>query len=562
MSELEGIGNSGLGTRDPGLGGSTFRVRESRSPIPDPRSPIPDPRSPIPESRSPIPDPRSLFGVLYAAEGSDAALLAEVASEFSPRIEVCGPRAFDTAQAREIVLDLSGLSRLFGDARTIAEELRRTAVERGLHVRVAIAATRTTARLVARHWAGLTVVRPDTDTAVLASLPLRLLSALTNDPNDLFHTFRRWGLRTLGEIAALPPEEVASRLGQKGIEWQRLARGEDPHPLVPAKPEERFEQALDLEWPVEGLEPLSFVLGRLMEPLVAHLERRDRGAAVLYVRLHLVTRQVHERSLQLPTPIRDARTLRTLALLDLESHPPGAAIDRVVVAVDPTPGRVVQFSLLTRAMPSPEQISTLMARLNALMGAGRCGSPVEMDSWQPGAFAMKPFNPGSGVGDPGSGGLRTLKPGTGGSLIPGTARSLIPDPRSPIVALRRFRFPVPARVRVEHGKPARVTTDRRGLSGGRVETCAGPWRTSGGWWSTTGIGDRGSGIGDPGFGIRDPGSGSSTFRVPESRAPDPRSPIPDPWDRDEWDVTLSDGATYRVFRERDADAWLIEGIVD
>ena len=56
---------------------------------------------------------------------------------------------------------------------------------------------------------------------------------------------------------------------------------------MPSLPEERFEQALDLEWPIEGLEPLSFVLARLMDPLSAHLERRDRGAAVLHVRLHL-----------------------------------------------------------------------------------------------------------------------------------------------------------------------------------------------------------------------------------------------------------------------------------
>jgi hypothetical protein len=101
--------------------------------------------------------------------------------------------------------------------------------------------------------------------------------------------------------------------------------------------------------------------------------------------------------------MRDARALRTLALLDLESHPPDAAIDRVTVAVDPTPGRVVQFSLLTRPLPSPEQLSTLSARLAALMGEGRCGSPELVDSWRPGAFAMKPFNPGSGARDPGSG---------------------------------------------------------------------------------------------------------------------------------------------------------------
>ena len=449
-----------------------------------------------------------MFGVIYAAEGSDAAMLAAVAAEFSPRIEACSPR--------EMTLDLSGLARLFGDAKTIAKDIRRTAADRGLQIRVAIASTRAAARLLARHRAGLTVVPPGTEAAVLELLPLEWLSAIANDPNandphDLSDTFRRWGLRTLGDIAALPPDEVAARLGQEGVEWQRLARGEDPRPLVPVVPDERFEQALDLEWPIDGLEPLSFALGRVMEPLSTHLERRDRGAAVLHVRLHLVTKAVHERSLQLPSPMRDARTLRTLVLLDLESHPPGAAIDRVVVAVDPTPGRILQHSLLTRSLPSPEQVSTLMARLTALMGEGRCGSPVEVDSWQPGACAMKPFAPVEG----GNGGIRSQGSGV---------RDPAPDP-GVAVAFRRFRFPVPARVRVEQGRPTRVTTDRRGLSGGRVEMCTGPWRTSGQWWA--------SGAGDP----------------PQ-------------WDRDEWDVTLDDGATYRLFREREADAWSIEGIVD
>jgi hypothetical protein len=225
-----------------------------------------------------------------------------------------------------------------------------------------------------------------------------------------------------------------------------------------------------------------------------------------------VTREVHERSLQLPAPMRDARTLRTLALLDLESHPPSAAIDRVVVAVDPTPGRVIQFSLLTRPLPSPEQLSTLMARLTALMGEGRCGSAITVDSWEPGVFDMKPFGPGLGIRE--SGFERSLA---------NPRRTPNPESRIPRLAIRRFRFPIPARVRVDRGIPVRVMSDRRGLSGGRVDTYAGPWRTSGGWW------------------IED------TKKY---------------WERDEWDVTLGDGATYRVFRERDTDAWFIEGVVD
>jgi protein ImuB len=448
-----------------------------------------------------------VFAAVYAAEGSSFETLLGVARDFSPRVETCGPR--------EVALDLGGLTRLFGDAKTLAGELRRTAADRGLRIRIAIAGTRTAARLLVHHRAGITIVEPGGEPAALDDLRIELLEIFRTAEPPVTITLRRWGLRTLGDLARLPADEVAARLGQDGVAWQRLARGEDPAPLVPSAPDERFEQALDLEWPIDGLEPLSFVLARLMEPLSAHLERRDRGAAVLHLRLHLVTREVHERSLQLPAPIRDARTLRTLALLDLESHPPAAAIDRVVVAVDPTPGRVIQFSLLTRPLPSPEQLSTLMARLTALMGEDRCGSAVTVDSWQPGAFEMKRFAPRDSDDI-----HRNKRRSHGGTELSkeGLRVSLHPH-----VAIRRFRFPVAARVRVDGGVPVRVTTDRRGLNGGKVETYAGPWRASGGWW----IEDR----------IKS-------------------------WERDEWDVTLSDGATYRVFRERDTDAWFIEGVVD
>ena len=462
-----------------------------------------------------------MVAVVYVADPGDRDRVVALARDFSPRIDICG--------AREVAFDASGLDRLFGDAPTLGHELRRTAADRGLRVRVAIAGTCTAARLLVHHRAGLTIVEPGTEAAVLAPLPLRLLQVFEAESTahrplptadcplpTVRCRLRQWGLRTLGELAALSPSALAARLGQDGVRWQRLARGEDPRPLVPALPEEQFEQAIDLEWPIEGLEPLSFVLGRLMEPLAAHLERRDRGAAVLRVSLRLVTREVHERSIELPAAIRDARTLRTLALLDLESHPPSAAIDRVVVAVDPTPARVLQFSLLTRPIPAPEQISTLMARLTAVMGEGRCGSPALVDSWAPGAFVVAPFAPVD------------------------VAPSQNEPPREPVVALRRFRFPVAARVRTESGRPVHLLTDRRSVSGGAVVMSAGPWRTSGGWWNAA--------------------SPSAPTHPPPATSN--QRPATSYWDRDEWEVTLNGGVSYRLFRERDHDGWFIDAVID
>ena len=109
---------------------------------------------------------------------------------------------------------------------------------------------------------------------------------------------------------------------------------------------------------------------------------------------------------------------------------------------------------------------------------------------------------------------------------------------APALALRRFRSPVPARVTVEQGRPVRVVTDRRGLVGGRVDVSAGPWRTSGNWWE------------DARHPVRARGSTAS------SRASSAA------WDRDEWDVTLADGATYRLFTERGTRAWFVDGLFD
>src|SRR5204862_4825512 len=140
---------------------------------------------------------------------------------------------------------------------------------------------------------------------------------------------------------------------------------------------------LELEWPLDTLEPLSFVLARLLDPLSAALERADRGAVAIHLDLRLTTRATHARLLQLPAPMRDAKVLRTLLLLDLESHAPDAAVDIVSIELDPAPARVTQFSLLARALPSPETLSTLTARLSALVGESRIGSAVLLDTHRP-----------------------------------------------------------------------------------------------------------------------------------------------------------------------------------
>jgi protein ImuB len=474
-------------------------------------------------------------------------VLVKIAQDFSPR--------FECHRDDLISIDISGLRRLFGGPHAIGEELRRSAASQGLRVHVAIAATRTAAMVLAIARPGLTIVEPGAEAAALAPLAVGVLekSQISSvkpqgaETSDLrLDTFKRWGIRTLGDLAALPSTDLATRLGQQGLIWQNLARGQDGRPLVPTLPEERFESSVELEWPIEGLEPLSFVLTRLLEPLSTRLERRDRGAAALHVTLGLVksggsseSYPTWTRSLELPSPMRDVRALRTLILLDLESHPPPAAVDRVSVRIEPTPGRVLQHTLFTRAQPTPEQLSTLVARLNALMGQDRIGRPLLLDSYRPGAFGMQPF---------------------------ATEHHSSPRPPAPslqpqvISALRRCRHPVPARVAVADDRPVAVSTDRRGFAGGRVLSCAGPWRTSGEWWA-----GKAGRAGEAGKSGRAGGENASSQRHPigpTHQAHQTHPPHLPCWNRDEWDVSLGDGAVYRIFRDCETDAWFIDAIID
>jgi protein ImuB len=448
-------------------------------------------------------------------------VLATVARACSPRVETHGDDV--------VLCDGRGLTRVIGMPAVIAEEMRRMAWDREVGVRVAIAGSRTAAWLLAHVRSGTTIVSDGRERAQLERLSLPALrtlpsSLLTHRPSpakrgnrvdsqkldEVLATLDRWGLVTLGDFARLPRAEVLTRLGALGGRLHQAACGEDATPLVPSVEAPRFVERLELEWPVEGLEPLSFVLARMCDGLSAALAAADRGAVSLTTRLRLVTKATHVRVLTMPAPMRDAKTLRTLILLDLEANPAPAGIDIVEVECGVTPGRIVQGSLLTYPVPTPENLSTLIARLQALVGEDRVGAPVVVDSHDARAMAMQAFAPSTS--EPQN--PRTFEPQNPGTA-PGT---LNPEPRT---SLRRRRPPTPVRVRLEKATPVEVAMDSMS-SFAAVTSVAGPWRTSGQWWTN----DAGS------------------------------------WDRDEWDVALDTGVTYRLARHRHSNQWDVEGEVD
>jgi protein ImuB len=437
-----------------------------------------------------------------------------VSRDFSPRVMA--------ASERDVLVDISGLGRLIGPPDEIARQLAHALFDAGLTASVAIGRTQTIARLLATQLPEYPISRfPDLPVPLLREVELVPPGMNERDRLRPYETLQRWGVERLGDLAALPAADLSSRLGRRGAALQQLARGSDLRPFVPDRETRRFVERLELEWPIDSLEPLSFVLARLLEPLSDALERADRGAVAIRLELRLTDRSTFTRVLPLPAPMRDARVLRTLLTLALESNPPPAAIDVVSIELDPAPARIMRFSLFDRALPSPETLATLTARLSALVGESRVGSAALVDSHAPDAFAMTRYAPDGAAGadraERADGADRADR--ADGAGADRTDRA---DRKGSV--LRRQRTSVALRVSCEQGRPVHIAASRREIPYGGITEAAGPWRTSGGWWTSSRA-----------------GAG---------------------WNRDEWDVALKSGAVCRIYRDRSTEHWFLEGIYD
>jgi protein ImuB len=381
-----------------------------------------------------------------AAERSAALALADVAASFASRIEVADDGA--------VFLDAEGAAHLVPSEAGLTTALVARAARVGLVARAGLGASMTVARLAAEHAVdGTTVVPPGTERGYLAPLPI---ACLAPDP-AVAATLERWGVRRFGDLARLPAAEVATRLGAAGAALVRVARGEDERPLAPSPPADAVEEAIHLEYALDTLEPLLFVLRGLLERAVARLGLEGIGCARLAVTLELDDRSRDARALVLAAPTRDVRTLLTCLRVELEARPPRAAIERVLVRALPERVRAAQLGLFHPPGPAPAELATTLARLAALCGPSRVGAPAVVDTHRPGAAAVMPFalTPADGAN-----GTRTR-----------TTCALV---------VRALRPPRALEVFCDRDRPDFVRGE--GL-GGRVVAAAGPWRIAGEWWS-------------------------------------------------------------------------------
>jgi protein ImuB len=446
-------------------------------------------------------------------ETSAQAALLDCASAFSPRVE-------DTCPGT-VVLDIEGLDRLFGSDTELAENLLREVLKAGLMAHIALASNPDAATCAARGPSRVTVIKKGAEGKYLRNFPIGILPLDT----EAYETLQCWGIRCFGDLARLPVKGLAERLGQNGVHLHRLACGRASRPLRPRQESPRFEESMDLDYSIESLEPLTFILNRLCDALFHRLRRRGMAARELDLTLH----RDHAGDpfvlpLRLPIPVQNPRIVTKLFMLALETHSPGAAVYGVRIEAQPTKPRIVQNGLFTPLSPEPEQLELTLARIAGIVGGENVGSPELEDSHARNRFRLKHF---------GSVGSQNPHPALRADLsrrerdaralraersegVPLPPGEVGPKGRVRVCSFRVFRPALEATVQTRDGIPTWI-----GFHGlhGTIQTASGPWRGSGDWWKTQ------------------------------------------HWDREEWDAAVGE-LLVRIYRDVRNGRWYAEGIYD
>src|SRR6476619_1511852 len=325
---------------------------------------------------------------------------------------------------------------------------------------------------------------------------------------EIFAILHKWGIHTLGSLAAMDKEQLGARLGPEAIRMWERANGRSNRLLKLIRPPESFQESFEFEREIETAEPLLFMLRRFLEQLAVRLAAIYLVAKELTLRITFGNKQIYERVFKIPQPTNEVDLLFRMLQTHLENFRSEHPIVAVALSAEPIKPAGEQFGLFETTLRNPHQLSETLARLTALLGSDRIGTPVLEETHRPDAFRMQPFSwQLNSAADNGGRSSATL----------GSAREARRSSPLHILcpALRRFRPLMSASLLRDENTPAHV---RSAAISGKIIAQRGPYFLSGNWW-------------------------------------DEKS-----WARAEWDLQLQNGELVRA-HERDG-VWKLDGIYD
>src|SRR5437762_6990693 len=268
---------------------------------------------------------------------------------------------------------------------------------------------------------------------------------------QILSILHKWGIHTLGQLAALDKEQLGARLGPEAVRMWERANGQSNRVLKLIRPPESFEENFEFEHEIETAEPLLFMLRRFLEQIAVRLSAIYLVAKELTLRITfsksrqyepaVAGKQVYERVFKIPQPTNDVDLLFRMLQTHLENFRSKHPIVAVSLSAEPIKPAREQFGLFETTLRNPQQLSETLARLTALLGADRVGTPAVEETHRPDAFRMEPFG-SRGFQIAAASVLACIRNGRQDARLPPSQDGCAPSPR----ALRRFRPAITASV--------------------------------------------------------------------------------------------------------------------
>src|SRR3954451_16057333 len=278
---------------------------------------------------------------------------------------------------------------------------------------------------------------------------------------EIFAILHKWGIHTLGQLAALDKEQLSARLGPEAVRiWER-ANGRSNRLLKLIRPPESFQESFEFEREIETAEPLLFMLRRFLEQLTVRLAAIYLVAKELTLRITFGNKQTYERVFKIPQPTNNVDLLFRMLQTHLENFRSEHPIVAVALSAEPIKPAGEQFGFFETTLRNPHQLSETLARLTALLGNDRIGTPVLEETHRPDAFRMQPFS------------WAVVSAVSSGE----TPRAL--RTAHATTALRRFRPALSTSVLQDEDTPAHI---RSAEMSGKIIAQRGPYLLSGNWW--------------------------------------------------------------------------------
>lgn len=324
------------------------------------------------------------------AEGDRIALveLAERFERFSPKIGI-----EKGGSAESLFLEIEGVVRLFGSEERLATEVLRTTKRLGYRAWIAVADS------VGAAWAASRYLAKENAPALIPSEERESLLALSIEALRLSEettlAFRRLGVETIRQAAAIPRDAIKARFGEEILTRLDQLLDRRPEPTQAIAPPAEFSATWRSEFPIREGKELSAAVAALLDQLAGELRERERGVVELACTFVEEGGDEFERSLRLCEPVASPRDLARLLALELERSPVRGAMSEIRIdAVETARFLPKQRDLFAGGRHrDPSKLGELLDRLGSRLGRENVVRPTLVaDAVPERAFALVPVS--------------------------------------------------------------------------------------------------------------------------------------------------------------------------